>query len=223
MIELNLYKGYFLIIDLHNHTFPKSDDSLLSPDDLIINAKKQGLDGICLTDHDQFWNPIEINELQEKYNFPIFPGSEITTEEGHVIVFGLKKYVFGMHNIKFLSEIVKNNSGFMIAAHPYRRRFDSVSQMDPSKLEITATNAKNDLIFKTVDAIESMNGRGENIQNKFSDTICKLLKLPSTGGSDAHKSEDIAKVATKFPTKITSLKELITELKIGKYEPILLK
>ena len=212
-----------MIIDLHNHTFPKSDDSLLSPDDLIINAKKRGLDGICITDHDQFWNPTEINELQLKYSFPVFPGSEITTEEGHVIVFGLNEYIFGMHNIKFLSEIVKNNSGFMIAAHPYRRRFDSVSQMDPSKLEITAINSKSDLIFKTVDAIESINGRGEDIQNIFSEKICNLLELPSTGGSDSHKLEDIAKVSTKFSTKITSLEELIAQLKNGIYEPILLK
>ena len=212
-----------MIIDIHNHTFPKSDDSLLSPDDLIINAKKKGLDGVCLTDHDQFWNLTEINELQVKYNFPVFPGSEITTEEGHVIVFGLKEYIFGMHNIKFLSEIVKSHSGFMIAAHPYRRRFDSVSQMDLSKLETTANDSKNDIIFNTVDAIETINGRGENIQNVFSEKICELIGLPSTGGSDAHKIEDISKVATKFNTKITSVEELITQLKTGKYEPILVK
>ncbi len=212
-----------MIIDIHNHTFPKSDDSLLSPDDLIINAKKKGLDGVCLTDHDQFWNLPEINELQVKYNFPVFPGSEITTEEGHVIVFGLKEYIFGMHNIKFLSEIVKSHNGFMIAAHPYRRRFDSVSQMDLSKLETTAYDSKNDIIFNTVDAIETINGRGENIQNVFSEKICELIGLPSTGGSDAHKIEDISKVATKFNTKITSVEELITQLKTGIYEPILLK
>ena len=212
-----------MIIDIHNHTFPKSDDSLLSPDDLIINAKKKGLDGVCLTDHDQFWNLTEINELQVKYNFPVFPGSEITTEEGHVIVFGLKEYIFGMHNIKFLSEIVKSHNGFMIAAHPYRRRFDSVSQMDLSKLETTAYDSKNDIIFNTVDAIETINGRGENIQNVFSEKICELIGLPSTGGSDAHKIEDISKVATKFNTKITSVEELITQLKTGIYEPILLK
>ncbi|MBK67772.1 MAG: hypothetical protein CMP22_06540 [Rickettsiales bacterium] len=212
-----------MIIDLHNHTYPKSDDSLLSPDDLIVNAKKNGLDGICLTDHDQFWTQEQINELQVKYNFPVFPGSEITTEEGHVIVFGLDEYIFGMHNIKFLSKVVKNKSGFMIAAHPYRRRFDSVSQMDSTKLEKTAINAKNDLIFKNVDAIESLNGRGDKIQNIFSSKICEIVKLPSTGGSDAHKVEDIGKVGTKFDTKITTLEELISTLKIGRYQPILLK
>jgi predicted metal-dependent phosphoesterase TrpH len=212
-----------VLIDLHNHTFPKSDDSLLSVDDLIINAKKRGLDGICLTDHDQFWSELEINNLKIKYDFPIFEGSEITTEEGHIIVFGLNHYIFGMHNIEFLSNIVHNNSGFMIAAHPYRRRFDSVSQMDPTKLDITANKSKNDLIFTIVDAIETINGRGENIQNTFSQKICDLIQCPSTAGSDAHKLEDIAKVSTQFTNTIRSVDELIIELKSGRFEPILLK
>ena len=111
----------------------------------------------------------------------------------------------------------------MISAHPYIRRFDSVSQMDSTKLEKTAINAKNDLIFKNVDAIESLNGRGDKIQNIFSSKICEIVKLPSTGGSDAHKVEDIGKVGTKFDTKITTLEELISTLKIGRYKPILLK
>ncbi|HIN06137.1 MAG TPA: PHP domain-containing protein, partial [Dehalococcoidia bacterium] len=40
-----------LLIDLHLHTYPKSDDSFMTPDDLIEAAKSQGLDGICLTEH----------------------------------------------------------------------------------------------------------------------------------------------------------------------------
>ena len=49
-----------MIIDLHNHTYPKSDDSFISPDELIIKAKDIGLDGICLTEHDSFWTNDDI-------------------------------------------------------------------------------------------------------------------------------------------------------------------
>ena len=111
----------------------------------------------------------------------------------------------------------------MIAAHPYRRRFDSVSQMDPTKLDITANKSKNDLIFTIVDAVETINGRGENIQNTFSKKICDLIQRPSTAGSDAHKLEDIAKVSTQFTNIIRSVDELIIELKSGRFKPILLK
>ncbi|SVD12573.1 uncharacterized protein METZ01_LOCUS365427, partial [marine metagenome] len=35
-----------MLVDLHSHTWPRSHDSVLNPDDLIERAKKAGLDGI---------------------------------------------------------------------------------------------------------------------------------------------------------------------------------
>ena len=46
-----------MIIDIHTHTYPTSDDSLLTPDQLVEESKRAGLDGICITDHDGFWSP----------------------------------------------------------------------------------------------------------------------------------------------------------------------
>ena len=48
-----------MIIDIHTHTYPTSDDSTLTPEQLIKQSKHAGLDGICLTDHDGFWEPKE--------------------------------------------------------------------------------------------------------------------------------------------------------------------
>ena len=85
-----------MLIDLHTHSYPNSDDSFMDVNELIDGSKSLGLDGICLTDHDTFWSGDEIRELSNKHNFLIFPGCEINTESGHVLVFGLKKYEFGM-------------------------------------------------------------------------------------------------------------------------------
>ena len=35
-----------MLIDLHAHTWPRSHDSVLNPDDLIVRAKQAGLDGV---------------------------------------------------------------------------------------------------------------------------------------------------------------------------------
>ncbi|MCH2527937.1 MAG: PHP domain-containing protein, partial [Dehalococcoidia bacterium] len=91
-----------MIIDLHNHTYPKSDDSFISPDELIIKAKDIGLDGICLTEHDCFWTNDDIELLSSKHNFLILPGVELNTDAGHVLAFGLEHYIFGMHKPEFL-------------------------------------------------------------------------------------------------------------------------
>ena len=79
-----------MIIDIHTHTFPTSDDSLLTPEELITEAKRIGLDGICLTDHDRFWEPEQIDELSRKHNYLVLPGCEVTTEDGHLLIYGLK-------------------------------------------------------------------------------------------------------------------------------------
>jgi len=53
-----------MLIDLHTHTLPLSDDSELTPDELIEHAKSAGLDAICLTEHDAFWNDDDIAALR---------------------------------------------------------------------------------------------------------------------------------------------------------------
>ena len=73
-----------MIIDIHTHTFPTSDDSSLTPEHLIERAKSLGLDGVCITDHDGFWSPQDIAKLAKDHNFLVLPGCEVTTEEGTI-------------------------------------------------------------------------------------------------------------------------------------------
>ena len=69
-----------MLIDLHCHTWPLSDDSLLKPDDLIEEAKSLGLHGLCLTEHDYGWNVDDIRALERRHNFVILPGIEVNTD-----------------------------------------------------------------------------------------------------------------------------------------------
>ena len=64
-----------MIIDLHVHEKRNSDDSVLSLEDAVIQARKLGLDGICIMDHDNnhIWNFAK--EYSKKVDFPIFVGA----------------------------------------------------------------------------------------------------------------------------------------------------
>ena len=103
-----------MIIDIHTHTYPTSVDSFIDADELIEEAKRIGLDGVCITDHewdracghcitdhDGFWDHREVEDLSKRHNFLVLPGCEVTTEEGHVLVYGLRRYIFGMHRAGF--------------------------------------------------------------------------------------------------------------------------
>ena len=107
-----------MIIDIHTHTYPTSDDSMLTPEELIHEAKRIGLDGVCITDHDGFWDPKDVEALSQVHAFLVLPGCEVTTEEGHLLVYGLEKYIFGMHRASFVRDLVKDAGGVIVVAHP---------------------------------------------------------------------------------------------------------
>ncbi|MEO8457772.1 MAG: PHP domain-containing protein [Chloroflexota bacterium] len=210
------------LIDLHTHTKPLSHDSLLTPDDLIDAAKASGLDGVCLTEHDFFWDNAATDELVKRHNFTVIAGNEVNTEFGHILVFGLQKFVFGMHRLADLVRLVGEAGGAMIGAHPYRRQlpFELRDAGDWSAaLEQTLRNES----YVHVSAIETVNGRGTDRQNEFSLAVCERLGLPATAGSDSHEPMDVGRCATEFSAAIGGLGDLIAELRAGRCRPVVLR
>ncbi len=204
-----------MIIDIHTHTRPLSDDSDLNVEELIRKAKVSGLDGICLTEHDSFWNDDDINRLSSEHDFAIFPGAEINTEDGHLLVFGLKKYEFGMHRTKFVKKAVDRVGGAIVLAHPYRGRI----HQNPNPGQMLESALRNP-VFQMVDAVEMLNGRSKAVENSFVRELCQRLGLRTEAGSDAHAPSDIPTCATLFHRKIRTLQELIAELKRGHFKTV---
>ena len=208
-----------LLIDLHTHSYPKSDDSFVGVDDCIDRAKDLGLDGICLTDHDDFWPLDAVRTLSRRHDFLVLPGSEINTDAGHILVFGLERYVFGLHRPAFLRQSVDQCRGVMVAAHPYRRRFLAEPGREPQARAEMLERAAADKFFLLCDAIEGVNGRGLPAENDFSRDLGAALNLASTGGSDAHRLEQLGTVATRFERPVRGLADLIREIKAGRFRP----
>lgn len=204
-----------MIIDLHTHTLVGSDDSFIDIDELVERAKKSGLDGVCVTDHEWFWNQSTIDRFCRELDFLILPGIEMNTEDGHFLVFGLEKYVFGMHRTDFLKRELEKVGGVMVLAHPYRRNMYYGEEVEDSVKRYSQRR-----VFEMVDIIETHNGRATEKQSQFSQLLGQRLNLKGTGGSDAHKLTDIPSCATVFERDISNVQELITELKAGRFRPV---
>jgi predicted metal-dependent phosphoesterase TrpH len=214
--------GVVPLIDLHTHTRPLSHDSFLSPDDLIDAAKRARLDGICLTEHDFFWEHEATADLSRRHGFLVIPGIEVNTEVGHILVFGLEGFIFGMHRLADLVRLVGKAGGAMVAAHPYRRQlpYELRDAGDwTSALEQTVRNES----FKHANAIETYNGRGTKRQNEFSLEVCRRIGLPGTAGSDSHELADMGVCATEFDAPIGDAVGLIAELRGGRCRPVVLR
>ena len=208
-----------MLIDLHTHSYPQSDDSFASVDEVIDRAKALGLDGICLTDHDAFWPANKVRELSRKHDFVVLPGSEVNTDAGHTLVFGLERYEFGVHKPRILRQLVDKYGGVMIAAHPYRRRFLADPGREPQARAEMLERAVADDYFQLCDAIEGVNGRGLPEENGFAQDLGAALGLKSTGGSDAHRLPQLGTVATRFERPVRCLDDLIGEIKAGRFWP----
>lgn len=212
-----------MIIDIHTHTFPTSDDSLLTPEELIKEAKRIGLDGICLTDHDGFWKPEDVEALSKEHDYLVIPGCEVTTEDGHLLVYGLTHYIFGMHSAKFVRDLVDEAGGAIVVAHPYRRAYRKPRNDDPETYSEMLDRACRNQVFSLVDGVEVFNGRGSKEENAFARDIADRYGMHGTGASDAHKLEDVGTFATEFERPISNLQEFIEEILAGRFRPVVLK
>ncbi len=207
-----------MLIDLHSHTAPRSYDALQTPEDLIIEAKGLGLDALCLTEHDVFWEHEELSRLSRRYGLLLLPGCEVNTDEGHFLAYGLEGYVFGMHKLSFLWQQVEQAGGALVAAHPYRRR--GIGELRRGDLALKVAEAGGEDAFKKCHAIEGLNGRGTRNENSFSLALAEYLGLGATGGSDSHTQGDVGTCATRFSAKIEGLDDLIKELKGGRFSAV---
>ena len=155
-----------MLIDLHSHTWPKSHDSVLNPDDLVVRAKAAGLDAICFTEHDTVWSQSEIEEMRAKHNFLVLAGVEISTDDGHILTYGIDRYVFGMHRAPELAKYVEEGGGVMVAAHPYRRQMPWFTSSE-DKYDAALEKASRNPAYEYCEALESLNGRGSDKENEF--------------------------------------------------------
>ena len=211
-----------MLIDLHTHTQPLSHDSLLTPDDLIEAAKAAGLDAVCLTEHDFTWDPDGARDLGRRHAFTVIPAIEVNTEDGHLLAFGVDRYVYGMHRSAELARLVEDAGGALIAAHPYRRQIPFHLRHEGDWSEALDRAAANSA-YRHVCAIETLNGRGSERENAFALELCDRLGLPAVAASDAHQRDDVGLCATRFERDVTDAPGLVRELRAGRFQPVSLQ
>lgn len=208
--------GDAMLIDLHVHSLPASPCSSISVEKIIEEARATGLDGICLTDHNHWWKPHQVENLRQKHGFLVLGGNEITTGQGDILVFGLEEEIKGVIMLEELRQKVLRAGGFMIVAHPFR----GFLTFGMNYLGLTREKAMARPVFQQVDAVEVLNSKVSAEENGFAARVAEGLGLPVTGGSDAHGPGEVGLYATRFPCRIYNEQDLITALKRGGFAPV---
>ncbi len=214
------------VFDLHLHTVRGSSDSSLTPDQLIQEAQRIGLDGVCLTEHSGGWEKPEVERVFKGSGITAISALEVNTDMGHILVFGLHRYVDGMHTAAGLRKAVDRAGGVMITAHPFRNFFNRppynvnllFKNLNGNRPE-SATAASKHPLFELVDDVEVANGSNTDQENLFTLDVARHLGFRGTGGSDAHSTHGIGKCVTVFDGDIRSEADLIEALKAKAFTP----
>lgn len=202
-----------MIIDLHTHTSPRSPCSHIAPEALVAEAKRLGIDGLCLTEHHALWDPAELADLAGAGGIVLFTANEITTDQGDILVFGYPEPVPGVIPIRELHREVAQACGLMIAAHPLR----GFKVFGIGSLQLTAEQASRRKVFQFVEGVEVLNGRLNETENGMAAQVAERLGLIGTAGSDAHDLSELGRAATVFERDIASEAELIAELRARRF------
>jgi predicted metal-dependent phosphoesterase TrpH len=166
-----------MMFDLHIHS-KYSHDSYLSPSKIIKIARKKGLDGIAITDHNTLKGGVETSKINSKDDFIVIVGSEIKTEFGDVIGLFLNEEIKSRIFMQVVEEI-KDQGGLVVLAHPFRK----------------GINFPIDLL-KHIEYIEAFNARSSGSLNVMAQELAKKFRKKITAGSDAHLGFEVGRGRT---------------------------
>ena len=200
--------------DLHIHS--GAGDGIPSVAEILEYVEQEtDLDLIAITDHDLIHGALEARELASKgnYRFECIVGMEITTLEGHLLVYDLEKPIRMLLPLAQTIQLVHEQEGFCVVPHPMSWLTRSVGYRG---LERIMKDERRDV---TLDGLEILNPTlaGRVIYKKVLHLNREHWHLPELGGSDAHSLEFIGSGHTFFPGRTAAdfrraLKESTTQV-----------
>ena len=203
------------IVDMHVHTVRGAADSSLTPEQLIEEARRIGLTGVNISEHDRVWEPHVLEEFRERSGLFVSRGMEVSTDLGHMIVVGLDRYVPGIRRAAELRRVLDDVGGFMTVAHPFRHFFDPIHFRRDGRppFEMTPEEAAERMpVFKLVDEIEIANGGSTPRENQFALKVAKALGKRGIGASDCHSTNGVGYFVTVFEEGLRDQEHMLEQL-----------
>jgi len=211
-----LLSGPYFTVDIHLHTSRGSSDSNLALGTLVERAAAIGIGAVCITEHDTMWEFGEMAAAPEG-GPRLLRGMEVTTDMGHIGVFGLQRYVGGIYKLSELRKVIDAEGGILIANHPFRYKLDPrFSFINPDHEAIDAAHPERAAgleLFGLVDAIEVLNGACSEEENLFALQVARLLGKAEVAGSDSHSAGSVGCVTTLLEGPILNERGLIDQIK----------
>jgi len=205
-----------MIAELHTHS-NHSSDGIDPVRKILFSAIEKGLDAISITDHNTVNGSLEAEEIvrDEHLSILIIPGTEISTKDGHLLAYGVRRDFEPKMDMSETAREVRASGGITAIAHPFQFQRSGIVRIKKAIYD--------------VDAIEVFNAKFYiGLCNKLAQYIARKHKKPSIAGSDAHSSSAVGYGTTEIynakdvDTALTGIQRGNTKV-IGKRIPIALQ
>ena len=194
-------------IDLHTHCTIGSGCSHQSVERIVADAAANGMDAVCITDHNNMACLLEAQRVSAEAGRPVFVGMEVTCDEGDFLTFGCDRPEgFPPISYEELREEIDTDRCAVIPAHAYRG-----GNPHGNTPEIIRT-CTSDFVALEVYSTNVTDHDTEQLIN-----LATEVGLPMVGCGDSHWPGTAGLNYTEFDDDIESLEELIAALKSGKF------
>lgn len=211
-----------MFLDLHSHS-TSSDDSRASVEQYVkwagvIRRKGYRIDGFVLTEHRKFDFDKDYSALASEFDVIILKGSELDTNYGHFLVYGVTEELasridfsnVSMDAIKLI-QAAEECGGIAVPAHPGRFGIGLYEFVD------------NGDDFSAIRIVEHLNGSNRPGEQERAEELIGNRGYRGTGGSDAHSVSAIGTCMTRFDNPIANVNDLVRELKAGSFRAVRLE
>jgi hypothetical protein len=175
----------------HVHT-RHSFDSLLSPERILLHARKSRIDVLIVTDHNTVQGARDVQAIASGNPKFVLTAAEYQSEKGDIIGLFLKEEIQSRSSKEILREI-RSQGGISVLPHPYK------------------AHTLDQELLSAIDIVEIHNSRCSETENSLAKQLALQLDKPTIGGADAHCAGELAAVVNLFSKDVPEDEEVLRQ------------
>lgn len=160
-------------------------ESVADPADVVKRAKENGMDVVCITDHNSIRGAIQAAKAAEEMEgIEVVVGEEVSTSDGEVLALFIREEIPAGLTARETIRRIRAQGGLVIAPHPF---------------SLHCPCLKHQIDVLDVDGIEILNGGHiDDFSNPEAARVAESGKWARTGGSDSHYLKTVGSTYTHF-------------------------